>query len=76
MLSTPTPASSQVPLNEGAQYTIGNINVSGSSVFTEQQILRVVTKLDIIEGSAKSLFNLAINKAVSALVNDFATKVQ
>lgn len=47
-----------IPLSEGIQYKIGNIEVKGNTIFTSQQLLRVITKIDVVEGAPTSLFKL------------------
>lgn len=47
-----------IPINEGNRYRIGNIEIKGNKIFNIPQIMRVITKIDIVEGTPTSLFKL------------------
>ncbi|MBN2382911.1 outer membrane protein assembly factor BamA [bacterium] len=47
-----------IPLNEGEQYRVGNIDITGNTVFETPQILKIVQQIDSIEGSPDSLFKM------------------
>ena len=49
---------------------------TGNVVWTNRVEVKVTPQTVFADTSAKSLFNVAINKAVAALVDDFATKMQ
>ncbi|MFC1851106.1 outer membrane protein assembly factor BamA [candidate division CSSED10-310 bacterium] len=48
----------QISLNEGEQFHIGNIEIEGNSIFNDAQILRIIQKIDVVEGTTTSLFKL------------------